>query len=215
MRSEYGEARSALGSIDLNRLVSDRKAALRARRARLALGPIWRAAGPDGLESRRAPPTQTRTAVARSTMLSTFARDHFICRYSHCRKRTIYIPVLRELSALFPDVIPYDNNWRPLVSHILYWTYSASLEHRISFPHGGTSDLENLITACYQCNDIKNMIRASDLGWEVTEIGTSDWDGLSSYLAALKEVVASQPTVRTRNRALEGRTNPGLVRPGG
>src|SRR5215467_7830264 len=79
-----------------------------------------RAAGPDGLESRRAPPTQTRTAVARSTMLSTFARDHFICRYSHCRKRTIYIPVLRELSALFPDVIPYDNNWRPLVSHILY-----------------------------------------------------------------------------------------------
>ena len=74
------------------------------------------------------------------------------------------------LSALFPEIIPYRNNWRPLEDHILYWTYAASLEHHVSFPHGGTSDPKNLITACYQCNDIKNMIRVDELGWKVEPI---------------------------------------------
>jgi len=194
LRGGYDAAESALYSIDYGRLVSDRKAALKARRARLALTQVW-----DPGESReQASPAvraRIRSAVPASTRQKTFARDHFLCRYSHCRKRTIYIPVLRALSALFPEVIPYHKNWRPLESHILYWTYGASLEHKLSFPHGGTSDPENLITACYQCNDIKNMIRASDLGWELADIEASDWDGLSSYVGALREVVAPKEEV--------------------
>jgi hypothetical protein len=120
-------------------------------------------------------------------MLAIFQRDHFVCRYQHCGRRTIYVPVLRALSALFPDLIPDQKNWRPLEDHILYWTYGTTLDHRISFPHGGTSDSENLITTCYQCNDIKNMIRASDLGWQVTDLPEEEWDGLLSFLPKLRE----------------------------
>jgi 5-methylcytosine-specific restriction endonuclease McrA len=69
--------------------------------------------------------------------------------------------------------------------HILYLTYGTSLEHAISFPNGGTSNPENLITACYQCNDTKNMLDTSELGWEVARVEDMEWDGLSGYLPEL------------------------------
>src|SRR5262249_8418843 len=184
-------ARSALSSIDYERLVSDRDLALRKRRARLARVEFWQQNPPyEPGPHRRVAQKHRRRNPPKAIRLATFERDHFVCRYSHCRKRTIHIPVLRMLSALFPDIIPYNSNWRPLEDCILYWTYSASLEHKTSLPHGGTSNPDNLITACYACNDIKNMIRAGDLGWELAEIREDDWDGLNSYLPALEKVVA-------------------------
>jgi hypothetical protein len=92
---------------------------------------------------------------------------------------------------LFPDLIPYQKNWRPTEEHILYWTYGASVEHCVSFPHGGTSSPENLITACYRCNEVKNMLWADDLGWVVGEASMDDWDGLSGYLPRLAEFIAA------------------------
>jgi 5-methylcytosine-specific restriction endonuclease McrA len=199
LRDEYNAARSALGSIDYERLASDRKAALRARRVRLARAKVLDdAALPAGASHNPARQRRRRTEPPAAMRLATFERDHFICRYLHCQKRTIHLPVLRALSALFPDIIPYSNNWTPLGDLILYWTYSTSIEHRVSFPHGGTSDPENLITACYGCNDIKNMIRAGDLGWEVATIREEDWDGLNRYLPGLEEALAGQSKARRR-----------------
>ena len=190
LRGEYDKARSAIGSIDYKGLIAQRQIAMRNRRSRLAQRMIWKEKSPQTTTLEGEMRGKLRTAVPDALMLTTFERDHFTCRYSHCKKRTIYIPVLQALSALFPDIIPYHSNWTPLEEHIIYWTYCTSLEHRISFPHGGTSNPENLITACYLCNDIKNMIRATDLGWEVGKIQAEDWDGLKSYLPALMEAVA-------------------------
>jgi hypothetical protein len=177
------EVRVVWARIDTKRLVSERKMALRVRHARVFRAAIWeqepqrgRSAGV--LRGRR-------VAVSQSSRLAIFRRDHFVCRYSHCRRRTLYVPVLRALSGLFPDLISYQSNWRPVEEHILYWTYATSLEHAISFPNGGTSNPENLITACYQCNDTKNMLDASELGWEVGEPDESEWDGLSECLSEL------------------------------
>lgn len=96
-----------------------------------------------------------RKDASRSEMLRTFRRDRFTCRYSHCQRKTIYIEVLKELSRLFPDQLPYHRNWKFDSSHLLYWVYGTSLEHKLSFPHGGDSSEANLITACYLCNDTK------------------------------------------------------------
>ena len=40
------------------------------------------------------------------------------------------------------------------------------------------------------------MISAGNLGWEVAPIPQQDWDGLDSYLPALKEAVARQSIFR-------------------
>jgi 5-methylcytosine-specific restriction endonuclease McrA len=152
LQGDAGKAQAALRSIDYKRLISDRRASVKARRARLAQQKIWRDQRPTGgTPNAQVVQIHSRQAVPLPTRLAIFQRDHFTCRYSHCRRRTLYVPVLRALSRLLPDVIPYQKNWRPLEDHILYWTYSTSLEHTRSFPDGGTSDTENLITACYRC----------------------------------------------------------------
>ena len=192
LRGEPRAARSLIASIDQSALVADRKSALRRRRSKLASAfledrPRRNREDSNGWAARGQP----RMTVPRSAMLAIFQRDHFVCRYQHCRRRTVYVPVLRALSALFPDLIPYQKNWRPPEDHILYWTYGASLEHLISFPHGGTSDRSNLITACYHCNEIKNMLWADDLGWVVSDVCVDDWDGLSCSHPGLSEFVAA------------------------
>ena len=182
-------ARAALGSIDYSDLISGRRAALKSRRVRLTRQKIWgERPASKAMTVPRVQKAYSRQPVPISMMLSIFERDHFTCRYSHCRKRTLYVPVLRALSKLLPDALPYQSNWLPIDEHILYWTYGTSLEHRVSFPQGGTSEPENLITACYQCNDIKNMISGTDLGWEVEAERNGDWDGLSSYLCRLQHL---------------------------
>ena len=115
-----------------------------------------------------------------------FRRDHFVCRYVHCRRRTIAIPVLRALSRALPELIPYHPNWKPVSGQILYWIYATSLEHHTSFPHGGTSDESNLLTACYQCNDLKNWLDANALGWTVGPPDEGDWNGLEILLPQLR-----------------------------
>ena len=129
-----------------------------------------------------------RQSVRNADVNATFQRDHFTCRYKHCQRKTIYIPVLRELSRIFPDIFAYHKNWKFEKSHIIYWIYSTSLEHKISFPYGGNSKTDNLITACYLCNDTKNHYPFEALGWEINEPIISEWDGLKRYLPQLKMV---------------------------
>ena len=115
LRGEPRAARSLIASIDQSALVADRKSALRRRRSKLASAfledrPRRNREDSNGWAARGQP----RMTVPRSAMLAIFQRDHFVCRYQHCRRRTVYVPVLRALSALFPDLIPYQKNWRPL-----------------------------------------------------------------------------------------------------
>lgn len=138
------------------------------------------------------PQKARRIPVRKPDEIATFSRDRFTCRYVHCQRRTIYIPVLKEISRIMPNSLPYQSNWRPVQSHILYWTWSTSLEHKISFPYGGDSEPENLITSCYQCNDLKNYLPFETLGWEISEPSASEWDGLIGYLPSLKEIKSNR-----------------------
>ena len=174
-------ARNALLGIDFDAVRSRRSDSIRV---------VW---GSDGVArgykssrpgARRLP---TRTADIRAT----FSRDKYTCRYAHCGRPTIALDVLKLLSRAFPDIMPYQSNWKPLERHMLYWVYSTSLEHRVAFPAGGTSEASNLLTACYLCNDVKNCIPADVLGWRVSEPADSSWAGLTEFLPRLRTAVTN------------------------
>jgi 5-methylcytosine-specific restriction endonuclease McrA len=166
-------------AIDYRRLVELRTAA----HAR-----VWGAGGP---AAGYKPPLRgaARQAARRADIRATFARDRYTCRYANCRRPTVDLEVLKLLSNAFPDVLPYHSNWRPVDRHILYWTYSTSIEHRVPFPAGGTSAAGNLITACYQCNDVKNYLPLEVLRWTVGPPEDSGWRGLTEYLSPLRAAV--------------------------
>ena len=176
LAGDLGRARSVLASIDRPRLLEERA---------IARNRIW---APGGIAARAKPhqPNMRRDSVSSKRALELFKRDSFICRYAHCRRRTIYLPIFKALHKAFPDAQPYHANWKPLESHILLWTYSSSVEHHIAFAHGGTSVEDNLITTCYQCNDLKNRLSAEDLEWVIAPPQQSAWDGLSGQIPALR-----------------------------
>ena len=182
-------ALKAIQSVDYRALLEVRAAAYdKVREARQRASP-YRATHP---RARRLPTTR---ALERAT----FVRDSYTCRYSHCLRQTIDLEVLKLLSKAFPEMLPYHPNWRPGEDHIVYWIYSTSVEHAISFPNGGTSAAENLLTACYLCNDVKKQLPAEMLGWGVAPVSESKWRGLTEHLPELRRAVAalklSQPGV--------------------
>jgi 5-methylcytosine-specific restriction endonuclease McrA len=157
-------AEATLRRIDLASLVRERDAAMAK-----VWGPTVRRKVPSTV------PRARRRGPSESMKLAVFRRDSFTCRY--CGRRTIWLPVLRHLSTAFPEVMPYHPNWRPVSSHILYWTYSASFEHHVPLARGGAESDENYVTTCYQCNDIKNYYLVEELGWRLREPG-QQWDGI-------------------------------------
>lgn len=111
-----------------------------------------------------------------------FRRDGFTCRY--CSKQTIFIPLLRVLSHLYPEKLPFHPHWRWEATHPVYWTYGSSCDHLVPVSRGGGSSADNLLTACYQCNSIKQHWLVEELRWSVLPTPVApEWDGLSgSYL---------------------------------
>lgn len=179
------DARAELLAIDYRRLVELRSSAYS----------HVRAAGRAAVSYKPPLPGARRQEARQADRRATFARDQYTCRYAHCRRPTVDLEVLKLISQVFPDLLPYHTNWHPLDRHILYWTYSTSLEHRVPFPAGGTSAAENLITACYQCNDVKKHLPLEVLGWMVGPPEDSNWRGLTEYLSALRAAV-TRPGLR-------------------
>jgi hypothetical protein len=173
---DFSQARELLASLDPEMMANERKS-LRST--------LWSSSRKPTLSGST---KAKRTGVSERLKLQVFRRDKFTCRYAHCQRKTIYIPVLKELSRIFPEFLSYHSNWKPVTDHLLYWVYSTSIEHKLSFPHGGDSTEVNLITACYCCNDVKNYLHLDDLAWQITRPSDSDWDGLESLLPALKKV---------------------------
>lgn len=137
--------------------------------------PNWRAL-PASRHSARAAPIGTQMRV--------FRRDSFICRY--CGRRTVLPPVLRLLSIALCDVFPYHPHGKMSRCHLAFWRDIASCDHLTPLARFGTSDEQNLVTACYMCNSIKQHWTIEELRWEVRAIPESGaWDGLSGGYGTL------------------------------
>jgi|HubBroStandDraft_6_1064221.scaffolds.fasta_scaffold109730_1 hypothetical protein len=176
-------ARVALRGLDTTALEAERKAAHSAVRERVTSG-RW--------VSPETRPQQGRDP-GRSIRLAVFRRDHYVCRYEHCGRRTIDDAVLKLLSEALPDVLPYHSNWKLGSVHPIYWTHTASLEHVLAWSTHGTNDVErNLVTACSCCQYAKNYYDLGVLGWEIAPVcdASSSWDGLKAMESELKWTVS-------------------------
>jgi 5-methylcytosine-specific restriction endonuclease McrA len=174
IQGDHEKARSSLEAIDFRGLRRERAAAFEAIRSQ-------------GFTRDRAldPALKDREGPSEAQKRQVYERDSFTCWF--CEKRTIYTPVLMGLSARFPEEIPYRSaNWKPVEDYILYWTCTASWDHRRPVARGGSSwDSGNIITACYQCNDVRGDYLHTEIGWTPVRPRPSDWLGLSDRLDAL------------------------------
>jgi len=181
LSSDQAQARRALRGIDFPALC---KARLEFRSR------IWAKGGlASGYKSLH--PGTGRQSTRRADIRATFERDRYTCRYLHCRRRTVAIEVLKLISHSLPDLLPRHSNWQPVETHILYWTYTTSLEHIVPFPAGGTSNRQNLLTACYMCNDAKNYVPHDILGWDIGPPAEYCWFGLTEYIPELRKAIKS------------------------
>jgi hypothetical protein len=170
-------ARATLKRIDTASLDEERDAAHRQVQERLTTGQ-WVA--PETSSPRRPTPSQAE-------VLAVLRRDHYTCRYLHCWRRTIDGAVLRLLSTVLPDVLPYDPKWKLGSIHPIYCTHTASVAWSID----GINEVdENLITACSCCQFAKNCYDLALLGWEIAPISDAkSWDGLVDMEGELREVI--------------------------
>jgi 5-methylcytosine-specific restriction endonuclease McrA len=120
-----------------------------------------------------------------------FARDRYTCRY--CETRTVLIPVMYAISALYGGIFKAHRYWRRDETDIAYWTYATSIEHIVPIKRGGTNDPENLLTACWRCNEEKGTHTLLQLDWQVRPISSRAWDGLGSKLPGLVAVMDATP----------------------
>ena len=126
--------------------------------------------------------------VSKRSQLSVFQRDGFRCRY--CGRRVVMPPVLRLLSICFGEIFPYHLHGKMDVSHLAFWRDVSSCDHLIPVARGGTSEAENLVTACYMCNSIKQNWLVDELRWVVMPVSArSPWDGLCSQYARLLKMM--------------------------
>ena len=185
----FAEAEQQIRAIDIAALVQQREE---------AFARVW---GAGGLAAGFTPQVRpnSRRAPSPSRIRAIYVRDHYICRYSHCQRATVSVEVLRQLSTAFPSVFPYHSHWRRADTHFIYYTHSVSLEHLIPLASGDPASErdDNLLTACYACNDLKNYLPIERLGWHVTEPSTIDWVGLTEYLPALRSATSALAAVLT------------------
>lgn len=165
---------------------------------RLALDPIkgeiW-----SGLTSsarpRPARTPQPKPSVGRRSFnpkhsATTFLRDEFRCRY--CDGEIIPKPIAVLLHELYPQELPFHPHYKTGCMHPLFWTRVAEADHLVAGSVGGDwTALDNLVTACVQCNTKKNNYSIEEMGWSL-KTPTVGWDGLTSLYPLLWEK-AGQP----------------------
>lgn len=131
----------------------------------------------------------SRLSVPPKLLKETYRRDQYTCCY--CNRKTIDLDVLKTLSKLLPDDLPYVNSWKFDICHPIYWVYSTSLEHITPVAGGGTNEKNNVRASCYLCNDAKKDIPLDVLGWSLRSVEENEdvkWDGLTSFLGELKKL---------------------------
>jgi 5-methylcytosine-specific restriction endonuclease McrA len=145
------------------------------------------------------PSRRTEQWPAMSVIARIYARDRYQCRY--CGERVILTAVMRLLSVLYPDPFPYHANWKADSTHPAFVSRSATLDHVQSIADGGDPvALENLVTACWNCNRRKGDLRLAELGWSLIEPRDKQWRGLTELFRPLWEA-AGQPPLSETDRA--------------
>jgi hypothetical protein len=115
-----------------------------------------------------------------------FVRDGFIDRYSG--GRLVFPPVLRLLSALLPEVFPFQKNWKMSECHIAYYQLFPTIDHIIPIARGGQDEDRNRVTTSMLRNSAKSNWLLEELGWKLYSPGElKNWDGLTYWFLEYAE----------------------------
>ena len=131
-----------------------------------------------------------RTPISKVDQVTVFRRDGWLCCW--CKKPVIFAPVMKFLerevfqSGYSGETAYYHLRWTrkdaPLIDEL-----GAVIDHVAAFSAGGSSHIENLVTACNKCNTKKSS--ASSDQWNERrpkkfvkgKYGEPQhWDGLSN-----------------------------------
>jgi 5-methylcytosine-specific restriction endonuclease McrA len=130
---------------------------------------------------------------AMSVIAKVYARDHYQCRY--CGERVILTAVMRLVSRLYPSEFPYHPNWRADSTHSAFISRSATLDHIRPLAGGGDpTALDNLVTACWNCNRRKGDLLLEEIGWSLVDPRDKRWKGLTELFRPLWEA-AGRPSL--------------------
>ena len=125
-------------------------------------------------------PLKTRKSFTKKAQVEIFIRDGFIDRYSG--DKLIFPGVLCILSAMLPDVFPYQTNWKTDECHQAWWNLFPSIDHVIPLAFGGTNEKENLVCTSMKRNMAKSTSTLEEIGWKIFPEGNlEDWDGMLDW----------------------------------
>jgi len=112
-----------------------------------------------------------------------FIRDGFVDRYSG--EKMVFPPVLRLLSKLMPEDLPFHKNWKMSDCHLAYWQLLPTVDHIVPVSRGGRDDESNWVCTSQLRNSAKSNWLLEELGWQLHEPGDfSEWDGLVNWFIA-------------------------------
>ncbi len=140
--------------------------------------------------------TPDRSRVGSPLEREVFERDHYLCRY--CGVRVVPGSVFKAYSA----VVGLDTFWAGRGverRHVTVLAFRAYADHVDPRSKRGSTDLKNLVTACWSCNYGKRSYTLKELRLDDPRDRPppreSDWAGLTEYLKPLKEVAHRKAAV--------------------
>lgn len=109
-------------------------------------------------------------------------RDRYLCRYCHIP--VIYKAEAKKLQLLF-GAENFQVSKSNRIAHGTLRAFYNSFDHVLPLSRGGTTSLENLVTACYPCNFGKDNFTLNQLGMLSpfeSIANKSDHDGFTTLL---------------------------------
>jgi len=126
-----------------------------------------------------------RKSIPPKVQLAVWRRDNWHCRY--CGKPVFYAPALKELNRLnLGHEYFHPNGKTGELLPLFQWQW-ASVDHVKPFSKEGSDEIENYVTACWECNLKYNDKKVGKGKPSPIEIIESNWDGFYGLVQKLKK----------------------------
>lgn len=127
-----------------------------------------------------------RESINKKTQLEVFNRDKWHCRY--CCDAVIYSPVLKVFESISPGHGYYHPHGKTGKMLRYFANKFASVDHIIAVTKGGSNEIDNYVTSCWECNlkfGNKSHSEGKPNPKDIIDVKLN-WDGMLSLYDKLK-----------------------------
>jgi len=125
-----------------------------------------------------------RENIPPKVQLEVWQRDNWHCRY--CGKPVFFAKTLKLLSEMNPNHEYFHPNGKTgAILPLFQWSW-ASVDHILPVSKGGKNELENYVTACWECN-LKIRDKVGSDKPTLREKFESTWDGFYGLYEILRK----------------------------